>query len=129
MAPKRRRVFRAAAAAALLSGLGLAGSLGGADEQDESEEDEEDGRLLDGIDEAEADPAGCLSGVVEIRLSDVRMRRLLLTELVPLLPSSEGVPMASALRDLQPIIVAIDTLTGTNGTDQSAFSSVDSIIK
>lgn len=97
--PKRRRVLRAAAAAALLKGLGLAGCLiGGGDGHDESDDEEDDRRrLLD-------DVAWCLSGVVEIRLRDGRIRRPL-----PLLPSNDGVPITSALRDLEPIFVSFDT--------------------
>ncbi len=95
LAPKRRRVLRAAAAAALLNGLGLGGCFiggGGGDGQEESDEEDEERRL-----------GWCLSGVVDIRLNMGRIRRLLPPP-PPLLPSVDGVPIASALRDLQPNI-------------------------
>jgi hypothetical protein len=89
LAPKNRRVLRAAATAALLNGLGLAGCLGagGGDGQDDSDDDDED-RLLG------------FNGVVEMRRKDGRIRRPL-----PWLPSNDGVPIASALRDLEPVWV------------------------
>ena len=88
LAPKRRRVLRAAAVAALLNAFGLGGCLrgGGWVGQDESDEEEEDRRL-----------GWCLNGVVDIRRKDGRIRRPL-----PLLPSVDGVPIASTLRDLEP---------------------------
>jgi hypothetical protein len=87
LAPKNRRVLRAAATAALLNGLGLAGCFGagGGDGQDDSDDDDED-RLLG------------FNGVVEMRRKDGRIRRPL-----PWLPSNDGVPIASALRDLEPV--------------------------
>lgn len=91
LAPKNRRVLRAAATAALLNGLGLAGCLGagggdGKDDSDDSDDDDDDDRFLG------------FNGVVEIRRKDGRIRRPL-----PWLPSNDGVPIASALRDLEPI--------------------------
>jgi hypothetical protein len=90
LAPKNRRVLRAAATAALLNGLGLAGCLGagGGDGQDESDDEDED-RLLG------------FNGVVEILRNDGRIRRPF-----PWLPSRDGVLIASALRDLEPVIIS-----------------------
>lgn len=89
LAPNKRRVLRAAATAALLNGLGLAGCLGavGADGHDDSDDSDEDRRLG-------------FKGVVDMRLNDGKIRRLLPW----LLPSSDGVPIASALRDLEPVL-------------------------
>lgn len=98
---KIRRVLRTAAVAALLKGFGRIGCLGagsgqGGDEHEESEDDgDTDRRLTD-------EPASCLNGVVEILLSVGRNRRPLALA-PPANGPPGGVPITSALRDLEPV--------------------------